>query len=155
VSALDKPAMTTKNPYASPATTDFHEPDEAAVRLRAVSRVFRALGWLGVVIYSPVTITCVVKLVRILAGDADSIVSAKEMTIATAISAAIVGVSSYFVITGRKISAFDLGARRQALVLACLMMTGFPIFTLIGAICFRDLTRHLRSAKTPRAEPEP
>ena len=115
--------------------------DLSTVRLRAVARAFKIFGWFWVVVYTPIVITCVGSLFATLAGyPIDSLI---VLAGASFFNGAILALAILFVTTGRRIRLRDATAQRRALVLSCVMMLGFPILTIVGIICYRDIKRHL------------
>ena len=125
------------NPYAAPPSNDGCEIEPAIIQIRSVARVFKIVGWFGVIIYAPIVIVCVGSLLVTLAGyRVDSILI---LAGATGFNGAILALAIQYVLTGRRISKNDLTARPRAIFLSYVMLIGFPVFTIIGIICCRNL----------------
>ena len=139
-----QPKTMTDNPYAPPADAGIVDPAEiAATRIRSVARVFKIVGWMGIVIYTPIVLSCIHLLVMTLSGR--RIGSPLVIAFATAFNGMVLALAICYLLTGRRVAAMDLTVRRQALVLSCFMMIGVPIFTVVGVLCYRYLKRHFVS----------
>jgi hypothetical protein len=135
------------NPYASPQAGGA----ESAVRIRSVARAFKILGWFGVVLYTPIVIACISSLLLRLAGyGADS---PMVLAGAAAFNGFVLGLAVLYAMTGRRIAKHDFTARRRAMFLSCLMMIGFPLFTIVGILCYRNIRLyfHADPAANPRS----
>ena len=129
-----------KNPFAPPSTMAVRALSESEVRLRAVTRVYRIIGWLGIVIYVPIVLTCLGSLVGILLGY--RIGPLLVVAGASVFHSIFLALAILYVLTARRIAERDITVRRRAVVLSFLMMIGFPLFTIVGAICYRYLKLH-------------
>ena len=130
----------TENPYAPPSATTEQVRDVPTMRVRSVARVFKIMGWAGVIIYTPIVCISLAMLPVALLGNSRN--SDPAFFLATFINSAILAIAICYLMTGRRISAYNIAVRRRALLMCCLMMIGFPIFTVVGAICFRNVKRH-------------
>ena len=138
------------NPYSAPTTTSDPQPELATTRIRSVSRTFRWLGWILTILYVPIVVTCVVSLVLALLGH--PVDSPLVLALASVFNGAILAVAILFILTGRRIAAGDYSVRGRALFLSCILMLGFPIFTVIGIFCFRYLKMYY-AATAPDSAP--
>jgi hypothetical protein len=130
-----------ENPYASPQAVDDGTVDLSAVRLRSVARVFKIVGWFGVILYTPIVIASIASLLLTLVGY--RIDSLLVLAGASAFNGTILALAILYVLTGRRIAKHDLTARRRAMLLSCVMMIGVPIFTIVGVICYRNINQYL------------
>lgn len=135
-----------ENPYASPQFGGL-EIEPSIVRIRAVARVFKLVGWFGVVLYTPIVIGGVASLVITLSGyhriDPPAVLAGTS-----AFNGAILALALLYVMTGRRIATHDLSVRRRALLLSCVMMIGFPIFTIVGIISYRHIKLYFNDRLT-------
>lgn len=147
---MDQPSVEnsrTENPYASPQTVGEGESDPSIVRVRSVARAFKIVGWFGTILYTPIVITCVASLLITLIGYR-RIDSPAMLAGASAFNGAILALAIFYVMTGRRIAKHDLTVRRRALLLSCVMMIGFPVFTIIGIICYRYIHFYFNESLT-------
>lgn len=116
--------------------------DPLTVQVRSVARVFKIFGWFWVIIYTPIVVTCIGSLFITLAGH--RIESPLVLAGASLFNGAILALAVLYVTTGRRISKRDVRVRRRALLLSCFMMLGFPILSIVGIICYRNIAKHLK-----------
>ena len=138
------------NPYSSP-TVAGTEVDPSKVPLGSVTRVYKWLGWVGAIIYVPIVITCVAALALSLAGHHEE--SPLVLAFASLVNGAILTLAVLLLLTSRRIAARDYSVRGRALILSCILMLGFPLLTVVGIICYRNITQHFLNAEsdtTPR-----
>ena len=141
---MDQPEIETargENPYASPPAIGDDDGEDrigaSIVGIRSVARVFKIVGWFGVILYTPIVLTCVGSLVVTLVGY--RIDSPLVLAGASAFNGVILGLAICYVLTGQRISKQDFTVRRRAILLSCLMMIGIPVFTIVGIICYRKI----------------
>jgi hypothetical protein len=127
------------NPYASPQSTN--EPlTDSEREIRVVVRVFRWIGWLGTIIYVPMVVGPVGTLVySILVEPQESPV---VLVCAAFFNGIVLSIFVAMLFAASKLKHRRPGALKWGSVLSCVMMIGFPLFTLIGVLCLRKLRRY-------------
>ena len=130
-----------ENPFAPPTADAARVPSKSEIRLRAVTRIYRIIGWFGIVLYVPIVLTCAGSLIGILPlmFPTESRLSLAGPLVFHSIFLAL---AVLYVLTARRIAARDFTVRRRAAALSFLMMIGFPIFTIVGIVCYRYLRLH-------------
>ena len=129
------------NPYSPPAVDSPLAPDPATVRLASVARAFRWLGWLVSIVYGPIVIVCIVALVLSSLGRHDE--SPAFMLLVCMINGAVFALGVSLIRTARRVAARDHTVRMTAMAISCILMLGFPLFTIVGVICFRHIRQYL------------
>jgi hypothetical protein len=131
----------TTNPFESPAEISVSVPLPAQ-RIRSVARIFRWVGWAGVITYAPFTLIFGgLLLFSLLTG---MFVPSEDPPppVMVAIGAGVSFVSYVFLRTAKGLLNKNPKAQRAALVMSCVLMIGFPVFTIAGVTCFRNVRRY-------------
>jgi hypothetical protein len=132
------------NPYAAPqANNRLPVPaDPKTIALNQVARIYRWLGWIGSVVYGLIFVSNIVVVIQILFD----LKAYKEplwfFCSITIVHGLIFWLAITYLRTSNSILRRDYSKRQTAIVLAWIMMLGFPIFTIVGYICRRELLRH-------------
>ncbi len=129
----------TVNPYAPPQGVSERLPDPAR-EIRVVARVFRWVGWVGTVLYLPMTLGTVGALIYSLL--AEPVDSPLVLAGASLVNGGVLFVSITFLRTAKGLLNKHPLSQRAATVLSCVLLLGFPIFTIVGAICLCKVRRH-------------
>ena len=127
------------NPYASPLSEG--EPVSDAEReIHAVIRVFRLIGWVGVILWTPAVFGSMgVFIYSLFAATRESSTFFFGVSIFHCSCAAIF--LAYLRIASRMVKR-RIEVRWKAILMCCLMLPGFPVFTVVGIICLWKVTRH-------------
>lgn len=133
--------MGTNNPYSPPQSDAEPSIDAATTQLHGVSRSFKWLGWLVTIVYVPIVLTCIGVFVLSLLGFNDE--SPPFMLFASLFNGAVLTLGISLIRASRRIRNRDTTVRRTALFLSCVLMLGFPLFTIVGVICYRNIGRYL------------
>jgi hypothetical protein len=141
------------NPYESPAPSDeiAKPPRRLSPKGRkvvSVGLIYRILGWVGLVATACGTL--------VYAGFAAMIISRslenrrlptgglgrEEFWMPPLALALLLSTSIGLVIIGTRVQQLRFSARLPGLGMACVLMIGFPPFTVIGVHCYHVLLRH-------------
>lgn len=127
------------NPYAPP-TAIVPSITEAEQEIRFVIRIFRWIGWIGAVLYVPMPLLSILALIDSLMTEPRNSLFLVGVCLANCSFYALF-ISLLF--GARKLVRRSKRALQWARGLCYLMMIiGFPLFTIVGAICIRKLNRH-------------
>lgn len=127
----------TTNPFESPAEINDPVPLPAQ-RIRSVARIFRWMGWVGVTLYLFLGDLLLFLLLNgiPLRPEDDTLLE-------------LIGVGVFFLFASYMFLRAAKGllnkspkAKRAALVMSCVLMIGFPVFTIAGVACFRNVRRY-------------
>lgn len=130
---------TRENPYASPQAVSERLTDSER-EIRTVARVFRWIGWVGVILYFPVIVMNVGALIYSLLVE--PVNSPMVLAGASLLHGGILFVSFTFLRTAKGLANKHPLSGRAAKVLSCILLLGFPLFTIVGAICLHKVRRH-------------
>ena len=123
-----------QNPYSAPLADLPPDPDAVAIReIRSVVRVFRLIGWTSCLVCFLFFSMLATLIWRTLSFD--------DMIVGLVTSGVFVSAVSYLR-TATALKAGRLSSKRAAILLSCLLLLGFPLFTLIGIICLQKVRRH-------------
>ncbi len=134
-----------ENPYAAPGSSNAATPDTATSKIQRLARIYKLMGWTITILYIPVVIGCTGTLIGGLLGivDADIVM----LLFASVMNTTILTVGILFIRTARRIRGGDPTVSGHAKFLSYVLMLGFPLFTIVGIICYRDISRYLMDAK--------
>jgi len=127
------------NPYTSPAA-DSDRLSEAAREIATVVRVFRFIGWIGVIFYTPLALIALGMLIYSLVVEPSDSVAGNAVGVG--LCGGVLFVSFTYFRTASALRAKHPRARRAATVLSCVLLLGFPIFTIVGIICLIKVWRN-------------
>jgi len=65
------------------------------------------------------------------------------MVVVCLFNGTVLGFGISMILVGRRVAIGDQSVRTTALVHSCILMLGFPLLTIIGAICFWQIRRYL------------
>jgi hypothetical protein len=126
------------NPYQSPQGPC--ERASPAPELRRVIRIFRLLGWVLLLVFFPCLLIalamCVLQILML---------EREDWRMLLAMNSYFAAVNAYLIallVAAHRMSRGHTGAKRLAQSLCCIMLLGFPLFTLVGLILLRDIHRH-------------
>ena len=145
--------MMNENPYAAPEA----EPkpaltDTAAKEVRTVSRVLRWFGVVVSVIYLAMSVSATFALlVFVIAGRTKEIIGILLPTLACW---GVFYIGWTYVRVGKGLLLKKPKAYRAAMILLCLLLIGFPLFTLVGILCIVKLRNNYEDYQPP-LEPVP
>ena len=137
------------NPYSSPRSElDRTELTIAEQEIRAVARVFRWIGWTGVVVCFPFFLRFCITLFR---EFFDPTVPLSPLENELLITAAMF-FFYWYPWTARKMLERMPRIDRTAVLLSYVLILGFPIFTVAGIACLRKVRRHFDEFYYSRSE---
>jgi hypothetical protein len=126
------------NPYQSPQGPC--ERATPAPELSRVIRVFRLLGWVALLVFLPWLLTSLA-----LSAYEFCVADQQEWRVLPGLNFGLAAANSYLIallVTAHRMSRGHARAKRLAQSLCCIMLLGFPLFTLVGLILLRDIHRH-------------
>jgi hypothetical protein len=133
----------TDNPYAAPESILTFPLSEATAGIRAVSKGFRVVGWIGVALFAFYTMAWAMLFIyaAFIAEYTPSAEALWEVAQNTVGAGVVLFVSWIIVRAGRNLLTASRRAYRVAIALSCLMVIAFPLAPL-GIYCLIKLRKH-------------